>query len=64
MKPTWGLHIPGYSSPSPAQKRLFKQRHPEVVAWHEMEKAQREREQEAEAQRVRSRYHNQLKEPS
>lgn len=54
--PTWGLHIPGYSSPSPAQERLFKQRYPNVVAWHHMDVERREREQHAEEQRVRAKY--------
>lgn len=64
MKPTWGLRIPGYSSPSPAQARRFKQLYPEDVAWHEMEKANQEREREEEERRVLARYHNQHKEPT
>ena len=53
---TWGLHIPGYSSPSPAQERLFAKMYPNEVAWHRMEMEQREREERQRADEVRRRY--------
>jgi elongation factor P--beta-lysine ligase len=36
--PTWGLRIPGYSYPSPAQERAFKRMHPGVWADHVAQK--------------------------
>lgn len=30
--PTYGLHIPGYSSPSPAQTKRFKRLYPDIYA--------------------------------
>lgn len=56
-KPTWGLYVPGYSSPSPQQTRLFAKQYPDVVAWHSMEQEQREREIQAEEAAVRRRYY-------
>lgn len=44
-KQTWGLRIPGYSYPSPAQEKLFKKMYPEQVAWHQIEMENREREE-------------------
>lgn len=55
-KPTWGLHIPGYSSPSAAQKRAFAKMYPDVVAWHRMDMEQREREERLQSEEVRRRY--------
>lgn len=55
-KPTWGLHIPGYSSPSTAQKRAFAKMHPDVVAWHRIDMDQRERDERLQAEEVRRRY--------
>lgn len=34
---TWGLHIRGYSDPSPAQVSLFARRHPGAVALHNLD---------------------------
>lgn len=53
-KPTWGLHIPGYSSPSVAQERAFARMYPNEVAWHRMEREEREREERERVKRVRA----------
>lgn len=55
-KPTWGLRIPGYSSPSVAQERAFAQMYPNEAAWHRMEVEQREREERKRVDEVRRRY--------
>ena len=55
-KPTWGLYITGYSSPSPAQERAFARMYPSVVAWHQMEVEQREREERQRGDQVRRRH--------
>jgi hypothetical protein len=48
--PTYGLHIPGYSSPSPAQTARFKRLYPDVYADHIAEK-HKEHSERCETQR-------------
>ena len=46
--PTWGIYIPGYSSPSDAQKRKFNRLYPGVAErfQEDMERAQKRKEEE------------------
>jgi hypothetical protein len=59
---TWGLEIPGYSSPSLAQKKLFAKWYPEKVAWHNMETERLEQEKLRRADQIRQAYRKGLKE--
>jgi hypothetical protein len=43
-KQTWGLQIPGYSSPSVAQQKRFAKMYPEELAWHQLDQELDERD--------------------
>ena len=48
-KQTWGLTIPGYSTPSIAQSKLFAKRYPGELAMHKLDLYQQEREDRLKA---------------
>jgi len=50
--PTWGIYIPGYSYPSPAQRKKFERMYPGAAARNREEREEAQRCADAERSRL------------